>query len=327
MPNDAAPTSVTIPVVAPESPATMKPLYKALVAAQRAAMAVGKDAENTYHKYKYASAEAVIAEARQALNGAGLALTLLSWGRHLPVAGDHPHTRIEVHYRLLHEEGVALDLSASSYVIPEKGRPADKAEAGALTTNLSYVLRTLLLLPREDEGTSPDTRDDRNYEPQRLAPRASPGKPAFDLTSRLDRLAKASTPDDVKAIDAEVAAAWDGLSTDEQDLYTKERTAAVEAMSRPPADVRPIVAKIEAAKSLDELRTMKPEIDAVWRATDAAGTQRIKAAAEAAKARVEQAAPAAQPAPAPAAEPAQPKPIVPPPPAPPKAAARKSVPF
>lgn len=324
MPNDTAPTSVTIPVVAPESPSTMKPLYKALVAAQRAAMAVGKDAENTYHKYKYASAEAVIAEARQALNGAGLALTLLSWGRHLPVAGDHPHTRIEVHYRLLHEEGVALDLSASSYVIPEKGRPADKAEAGALTTNLSYVLRTLLLLPREDEGTSPDTRDDRNYEPGRLSPRGAPGKPGFDLTSRLDRLAKASTPDEVKAIDAELTAAWDSLSTAEQDLYTKERTAAVEAMSRP-ADVRPIVAKIEAAKSLDELRTMKPEIDAVWRATDAAGTQRIKDAAEAAKARVEQAAPAqaaAQPEPKP-----EPKPIVPPPPAPPKAAARKSVPF
>lgn len=291
MPNDAAPTSVTPPVVAPESPATMKPLYKALVAAQRAAMAVGKDAENTYHKYKYASAEAVIAEARGALNGAGLALTLLSWDRHLPAVGDHPHTRIEVHYRLLHEEGVALDLSASSYVIPEKGRPADKAEAGALTTNLSYVLRTLLLLPREDEGTSPDTRDDRNFEPQRLAPQpAADPKPA-----------------------------------------------------RVPADVAPIIAKIEAAKTLDELKAMKPKIDEVWAATDIAGTQRIKAAATAAKARVEQSAPSettgeptpepAAPAPTePAAEPApaaptSPRAHVPPPPAPPKAPARKSVPF
>ena len=287
MPNDAAPTTITPPVVAPESPATMKPLYKALVAAQRAAMAVGKDAENTYHKYKYASAEAVIAEARGALNGAGLALTLLSWDRHLPAVGDHPHTRIEVHYRLLHEEGVALDLSASSYVIPEKGRPADKAEAGALTTNLSYVLRTLLLLPREDEGTSPDTRDDRNFEPQRLVPRPAPSKPAFDLTSRLDRLAKAATGDEIRAIDAEVKPAWDDLSAEDKALYTAERNAAIEAGT----------ARAAAAKAATEPTPAAPP-----------PTE-----------------PAADPAPA--AAPTSPRAHIPPPPAPPKAPARKSVPF
>lgn len=287
MPNDAAPTTITPPVVAPESPATMKPLYKALVAAQRAAMAVGKDAENTYHKYKYASAEAVIAEARGALNGAGLALTLLSWDRHLPAVGDHPHTRIEVHYRLLHEEGVALDLSASSYVIPEKGRPADKAEAGALTTNLSYVLRTLLLLPREDEGTSPDTRDDRNFEPQRLVPRPAPSKPAFDLTSRLDRLAKAATGDEIRAIDAEVKPAWDDLSAEDKALYTAERNAAIEAGK----------ARAAAAKAATEPTPAAPP-----------PTE-----------------PAADPAPA--AAPTSPRAHIPPPPAPPKAPARKSVPF
>jgi hypothetical protein len=174
MPNDTAPT-VTPPVLAPEPATTMAPLYKALVAAQRAASAVTKDAKNQHHGYKYASAEAVIEESRHALSEAGVGLTLLGWERHPILAGDHPHPRIEVRYRLFHESGVAIDLSASSYVIPGQGRPPDKAEAGALTTNLAYVLRTLLLLPREEEGTSPDTRDDREYSPNRQsrpAPRA-----------------------------------------------------------------------------------------------------------------------------------------------------------
>lgn len=56
-----------------------------------------------------------------------------------------------------------------------------------------------------------------------------PAAPAFDLTSRLDRLAKATTGDEIRAIDAEVKPAWDGLSVEEKDLYTAERKAAIEA--------------------------------------------------------------------------------------------------
>jgi len=131
--------------------------------------------------------------------------------------------------------------------------------------------------------------------------------PSFDLTSRLDRLAKAATGDEIRAIDAEVGPAWDSLSTTEQDLYTKERTSAVEAL------VTALVGKLDAAGSLDALSALRPEIDSTRAVADEASVKRIGATAKSAHARVT-AAPAAQ-----AVVPADPKPIVPPPPAPPKA--------
>lgn len=137
-------------------------LYAALVKAQAVARAVRKDAENKWHKYSYASAEAVIEEAKECFAQAGLALLATNWS--LAGERDGAHVgRIFVHYRLVHEGGEALELSSSTPVITEKGRPADKAELGALTANLSYTLRGLLLLPREDASASIDGRDDRDY--------------------------------------------------------------------------------------------------------------------------------------------------------------------
>jgi hypothetical protein len=48
----------------------------------------------------------------------------------------------------------------------EKGRPLDKALAGALTSSLGYWLRSLLLVPRDDEEM--DKRDDRAHDPEVL---------------------------------------------------------------------------------------------------------------------------------------------------------------
>lgn len=153
-------------------------LAAALVVAQRAAQAVGKDATNAFHKYKYASSEAIIEEARGALNGAGLTVLTTSWSL-VPLATTEESAQqalVRVTYRILHESGESMDCPTESYVVPEKGRPWDKAHAGALTTSLAYFLRGLLLLPREDEETAVDRRDDRNYEPQRrpLPPRPTP---------------------------------------------------------------------------------------------------------------------------------------------------------
>ena len=49
--------------------------------------------------------------------------------------------------------------------IPGKGRPEDKAEAGALTYCNGYVVLGLLQIEREDES-SPNRRDDRDANPQ-----------------------------------------------------------------------------------------------------------------------------------------------------------------
>lgn len=155
-------------------------LCAALVAAQAAARAVAKDAQNTFHRYKYASAEAIIAEAREALAASGLALmTVLR--RFVAAAPDAPGGvigRVELHYLLVHTSGETLPIESSTPVIPEKGRPADKAEAAAVTQDLAYLLRGLLLLPRDDDAAAIDARDDRRFEPRGGSAPAAPGPKA-----------------------------------------------------------------------------------------------------------------------------------------------------
>lgn len=135
-----------------------------LVEAQRHAQAVAKDSTNAFHRYKYASAEALIEEARAALSKAGLALMATDW-TFQPGATTDPNVpgvagSMHVKYLLLAGEE-RLELSAETAVVVEKGRPLDKAQATALTYNLGYFLRGLLLLPREDAEDGVDARDDR----------------------------------------------------------------------------------------------------------------------------------------------------------------------
>lgn len=159
-------------------------LCKALVAAQAVAKAVSKNAENKFHRYKYASAEAVIEEAKECLAQADLGILATDW-----YLGGAPFERVEVgkngkktvsvagrifvSYLIIHgESGESLRVRSSSPVVLESGRPEDKAEFGALTQNLAYTLRAVLLLPREDESTSVDTRDDRARDDDRDRDRA-----------------------------------------------------------------------------------------------------------------------------------------------------------
>ena len=160
-------------------------LAAALVAAQKQARAVPKDGNNTFHKYKYATAEAIIDEGRAALNEAGVAVLATSWSttvvrfaqavpdrddRPVMVESDVPH--VEVHYLVMHESGECMALVATTPAVEGKGRPIDKAACAALTTNLAYVLRGLLLLPRDDNAAAIDARDDRGHDPADRAPMA-----------------------------------------------------------------------------------------------------------------------------------------------------------
>ena len=161
-----------------------KPKYPtmaaALVAAQKHAQAVSKTSKNSFMGYKYASAEALIEEARVALNEAGLAVIPVQWSV-VPVTDvEGVRSKISVTYMLVHESGNSLTTVAETSILPEKGRPQDKAEATALTYNLGYYLRGLLLLPREEESQSVDSRDDRKFEPplkQAVRVTSSPSNP------------------------------------------------------------------------------------------------------------------------------------------------------
>jgi len=188
-------------------------LYAALAAAQKDAEAVEKDATNTFHKYKYASAEAIIAEARAALSAHGLAVITMCVDRDRE-ARDHvwqgegndawivTPRRIRAEYLLVHSSGESMVFESTTPVIPEKGRPEDKAEFGSRTENLGYALRDLLLLPRVQEGVvQPSGRDDSRdpgprppaSQPPRTGPQSAPPAPKNEDAERALRLTKLLT--------------------------------------------------------------------------------------------------------------------------------------
>lgn len=136
-------------------------LNAALARAILSASAVEKGSQNTFHRYKYASAEAIIEEARVPLASEGLATSLLAYT--LTPAHDASYfADLNATYILTHSSGQERTYTSVTPVIVEKGRPADKAVATALTYSLGYFLRGLLLLPRVDEGHDVDKRDDRD---------------------------------------------------------------------------------------------------------------------------------------------------------------------
>lgn len=178
-------------------------LAAALVAAQHQAKSVSKTSKNQFHGYKYASAEALIAEAREALADHGLAVMPVEWSVVSVSDITGVGSKIVVTYMLVHEGGASVSARCETSILPEKGRPQDKAEATALTYNLGYYLRGLLLLPREDESTSVDARDDSKFVVEQRASRpprdksqdaaTPPPAPAYDVAAALADIAGATS--------------------------------------------------------------------------------------------------------------------------------------
>jgi hypothetical protein len=168
-------TVINSPPARPAIPAVPN-LAKALAAAQQKCRAASKDAKNNFHGYRYASAEAIIGEAKAALADTGLALVPIE--QQVEEAGG----RYQLHRRFLltHESGECLPLSVSWPVIPDKGRPLDKAAGAAATSSLSYLLRDLLLMPRVDGEDDVAAREDK---PKAAAP--APDGPRADQIAKL----------------------------------------------------------------------------------------------------------------------------------------------
>jgi hypothetical protein len=164
-------------------------LASALLAAQKALPSVGKDAKNSFHHYAYVSAEAMIGACRDALHGAGLTVRRAGWKFDgTPEGGIVNSTFVLTHG----PTGESVSDEIAWICVPEKGRPIDKAMAGALTSSLGYYLRDLLLVPREDESEM-DRRDDRTYEPRKAAP--APARSNSTTVSQ-NRTANAPTQQD-----------------------------------------------------------------------------------------------------------------------------------
>jgi hypothetical protein len=190
-------------------------LYAALSRAVAKAQAVAKDSANDYHRYKYASAEALIEEARVPLAAEGICVMPIAWAVS-PLAGDAGYfANVVVTYRVAHKDGGAIDCSASTPAIREKGRPEDKAVATALTYSLGYFLRSLLLLPRVDAEHDVDQRDDRqrpnpgrdDRAAQRQAPKTpvTPAKPDYDVEKVINQIRAATDADVMQMIADNIA--------------------------------------------------------------------------------------------------------------------------
>lgn len=137
-------------------------LNGALLGAQNALKSVGKDAKNSFHGYNYTSSEGMISACRDALHANGLVVSRTSW-RFDAGTGEFGML-ISTFVLSFVDTNESVSAESCWFVVPEKGRPIDKALAGALTSSLNYYLRDLLLVPREEETM--DSRDDTKYEPK-----------------------------------------------------------------------------------------------------------------------------------------------------------------
>lgn len=149
------------------SPIIPLKLLAALLAAQAEARAVEKDGANKDQHYRYARAETMIQEGRTTL--ARVSVVLLQGEVDL-VKGTDDSATARISYLLAHASGETFAFRREWPCVAHRGRPMDKALGGALTTCLSYTIRDLLLIPRDDQQADMDRRndsDDREPEPAR----------------------------------------------------------------------------------------------------------------------------------------------------------------
>lgn len=140
-------------------------LSAALAKAQGAAKAVGRDGENKHHGYRYASAESIIDEGRLAFSSVGLSLVPSTTEIVARELCGVLFVLVRATYILSHESGESMRWTREWPAIEQKGRPLDKAVAGAITSALAYTIRDALLLPRDDDMAAMDRRDDSGHVP------------------------------------------------------------------------------------------------------------------------------------------------------------------
>lgn len=142
--------------------AVMIELIKALNAAQKAAKAVSKTGFNKFDNYKYAKAEDMIEEARGPLADNGI--VVLPCNKTITTNGD-----LTIEYLVMHVSGERLVCTSTTPMVVIGKKGLDKSKATAETYDLGYFLRGLLLLPRVEEGTDVDQRNEQNHEPRSVA--------------------------------------------------------------------------------------------------------------------------------------------------------------
>lgn len=133
--------------LAPVQAVQKNQLMVALCKAQMEIGALGR--ESQANGYKYVSSEKMIDVCRKALHKHDL--TPLR--RHYKT--DMERNMVTSYYEVWYKDGAdSLDMTGEFPIVASTRNPADKAVAIALTTGMSYWLRDLLLIPRQDDDKS-----------------------------------------------------------------------------------------------------------------------------------------------------------------------------
>jgi hypothetical protein len=144
----------------------------ALIAAQAAAQAVAKEGRNDWHGYNYATAESVFAEAKMVLAAQGLGLQCVKREIGPPIGRDNDGVAATItkQWKVIHASGEEIVYPEWKWpVVPERGRPFDKAIAAAETVCRHYFTLDLLQISRTEGGVDMDdpARDRQNAEQAR----------------------------------------------------------------------------------------------------------------------------------------------------------------
>lgn len=240
-------------------------LARGLLQAQSAVRSALKRDRNEHHGYSYASAEDVIIVARDALSAGGLAWIVRAarfvlWPA-TPGASDQGKLggvwgAVGV---LVLQVGViaagtgdSLEIETEIPVVPQQGRPLDKALFAAHTEGLSYLLRDLLLIPREQ---SPDVSG-RADTAERARPRPEPQRRSVEETiAEIDAASEVAKV--IGVVQAQRAAAGGAMSDDDGErieaAYTARVVALLGALS-PLAKVTQAAALLKRARPSSEER-------------------------------------------------------------------------
>ncbi len=148
---------------------------KSLVMAQGMMRSLVKDKAS--YIGKFVSTETVVQATKEVLSDCGLAVvgvgSTITKGEPVDVetkgvVSTIPTWHMHTTYRVYSKSGYHEDMTFDMAVVPEKGKPLDKAIAAAATFSLGYFLRGLLQIPRVGSEQEVDERDDRGFDPERL---------------------------------------------------------------------------------------------------------------------------------------------------------------
>lgn len=151
-------------------------MWPKLNEARRRVVSIEKDSVNDHGKYRYVSAEAMIAKTRQVM--VELGLLFVRDEVNLRHAEGVPYIQ-QVFCLTDVESGESKTISMDLPCPARKGTPEDKAAMAAMTSGLNYAIRDLLMISRGREDQV------EQYNDEQYDPAAKPENPVFDQAKKL----------------------------------------------------------------------------------------------------------------------------------------------